>query len=286
MALGYSNTTVTICLGPWLLTTAVSILALLVCLNLHHQREHAKSARAIGASEFAAVGLGPLAGAKTDGTAMYLDLLKRALVNVLYYESSQPLWVYGPDHKFRLSDGFELQSRVMGEDMPGNAMTMVGLKRLGNVQQCVTAALQEGVAGDMVETGACKGGSCIFMRGVLKAAGDTSRKVFVCDTFHPPDPPPPLMLRVMLGAVLYLMASVPSKRWKRGLCKALQKLDPNFPEIDDPSEEMVDLAISIVKSLIFLQHQPRVEKSLDCVKSNFARFGLLDDQVRASVESR
>eukprot|EP01048_Picozoa_sp_COSAG05_P026952 COSAG05_NODE_7620_length_789_cov_0.891304_1_plen_67_part_00 len=66
----------------------------------------------------------------------------------------------------------------------------------------------------------------------------------------------------------------------------MQKLDPNFPEIEDPSEEMVDLAISIVKSLIFLQHQPRVEKSLDCVKSNFARFGLLDDQVRASVESR
>jgi hypothetical protein len=61
-----------------------------------------------------------------------------------------------------------------------------------------------------------------------------------------------------------------------------QKLDPNFPTIEDPSDEMVDLAISIVKSIMFLPYAARVEKSLDCVQSNFARFGLLDDQVRAS----
>jgi O-methyltransferase len=135
------------------------------------------------------------------------------------------------------------------------------------------------VPGDLVETGACKGGACIFMRALLKAAGDDRRKVVVCDTFHPSDPPPPLLLRVLLGIVMYVVASVPSQRWKRGLCKTLQKLDPNFPPIEEPSEEMVDLAISIIKSVMFLQHSPRVEKSLDCVKSNFARFGLLDNQV-------
>ena len=41
-------------------------------------------------------------------------------------ERCQALWVYGADHRFRLSDGFELRSRTVGEDMPGNAMTMVG----------------------------------------------------------------------------------------------------------------------------------------------------------------
>lgn len=42
---------------------------------------------------------------------------------------------------------------------------------------------------------------------------------------------------------------------------------------------MIDLAISIMKSVLFLEHPPRVEKGLPWVKSNFARFGLLDEQV-------
>jgi len=59
----------------------------------------------------------------------------------------------------------------------------------------------------------------------------------------------------------------------------MQKLDQNFPAIDEPSDAMVDLAISIMKSVLFLEHPPRVEKGLPWVRSNFARFGLLDEQV-------
>lgn len=277
VALSMSGTAVTISLGPWLLTAAAVVVGLVVSLGFQQQRELQRNTRPIGMAEFEAAGLGPPAG--PSGSTLYLDLLKRALINVLYYESSQPLWVYGPEHKFRLCDGFELENRVVGEDMPGNAMTMVGWKRLSNVQQCVESVLDGGVRGDLVETGACKGGTCIFMRGVLKALGSTDRKVYVCDTFHPPDPPPQFALRILLGIILYVVASVPNRSWKRSLCKTLQKLDPNFPTIEDPSDEMVDLAISIVKSIMFLPYAARVEKSLDCVQSNFARFGLLDDQV-------
>jgi hypothetical protein len=108
--------------------------ALLASVGSAAQQAHKKSARAICAEEFAAAGLGPL-GRDQSGSDLYLDLIKRTLINVIYYESSQALWVYGPDHVFRRSDGFELQSRVVGEDMPGNAMSMIGLKRLDNLQQ-------------------------------------------------------------------------------------------------------------------------------------------------------
>ena len=84
------------------------------------------------------------------------------------------------------------------------------------------SVLDGGVRGDLVETGACKGGTCIFMRGVLKALGSTDRKVYVCDTFHPPDPPPQFALRILLGIILYVVASVPNRSWKRSLCKTLQ----------------------------------------------------------------
>ena len=87
------------------------------------------------------------------------------------------------------------------------------------------------------------------------------------------------------GQVLYLLASVPSYAFKRWLCGALQRLDKNFPPIESPSEEMVrrrvmpscsnivaclvcsmwdsmqvTLALEIMKSVLFLDHPPRVEK--------------------------
>jgi hypothetical protein len=120
--------------GPWTLAVLFGAVALLASVGSAAQQAHKKSARAICAEEFAAAGLGPL-GRDQSGSDLYLDLIKRTLINVIYYESSQALWVYGPDHVFRRSDGFELQSRVVGEDMPGNAMSMIGLKRLDNLQQ-------------------------------------------------------------------------------------------------------------------------------------------------------
>ena len=120
--------------GPWTLAALLGAVALLASVGTAQQQAHTKNARAITAEDFAAAGLGPL-GRDQPAAALYLDLIKRTLINVIYYESSQALWVYGPDHAFRRSDGFELQSRVVGEDMPGNAMSMIGLKRMDNLQQ-------------------------------------------------------------------------------------------------------------------------------------------------------
>ena len=130
----FGPTVVTLSLGPWTVAAALGLAGLLISVGGAQQSAHRKSSRAIGAEEFAAAGLGPVPRGQ-PAPALYLDLLKRTLINVVYYESSQALWVYGPDKLFRLSDGFELQSRVVGEDMPGNAMSMVGLKRLDNLEQ-------------------------------------------------------------------------------------------------------------------------------------------------------
>ena len=61
---------------------------------------------------------------------------------------------------------------------------MVGLKRLANIRECVETVLADGVPGDLVETGVWRGGSCIFMRGILAAHGDPDRRVWVCDSFE------------------------------------------------------------------------------------------------------
>ena len=61
---------------------------------------------------------------------------------------------------------------------------MVGVRRLDNVQQCVTEVLQRGVPGDLVETGVWRGGVAILMRAVLKAFGGRDRSVWAADSFR------------------------------------------------------------------------------------------------------
>ncbi|MDR3413231.1 MAG: TylF/MycF/NovP-related O-methyltransferase [Formivibrio sp.] len=90
-------------------------------------------------------------------------------------------------------DGFEDSSltarerlanmRRNGLDWPLRAHTMIGMKRLDNLQFCVETALNDGIKGDLIETGVWRGGACIFMRAILKAYGDTARTVWAADSF-------------------------------------------------------------------------------------------------------
>ena len=79
--------------------------------------------------------------------------------------------------------------RANGRDWPRFAQTMVGLKRLENVQHCVEQVLADGVPGDLIETGVWRGGVVIFMRAILEAYGDASRAVYAADSFQGLPPP-------------------------------------------------------------------------------------------------
>lgn len=67
--------------------------------------------------------------------------------------------------------------------------TMVGMKRLNNVQYAVETVLENGIEGDFIETGVWRGGSCILMKAILKSNGVADRKIFVADSFEGLPPP-------------------------------------------------------------------------------------------------
>ena len=85
-------------------------------------------------------------------TALYLDMLKRVLVNVVYHEQSHTVSLTRsiaegrPDPVRADPAAFSLKDRALGEDVALNALSMVGLKRLDNIEACVTAIVKEGVA--------------------------------------------------------------------------------------------------------------------------------------------
>jgi hypothetical protein len=136
-------------------------------------------------------------------TGLYLDLLKKTLTFLLWEEPPVPMERYAylkPPLKRKLIHWISAQlrkrewqwaklrrhsqeKREEGWIWPGLAHTMVGLKRLDNLQFCVESILRDKVEGDLIETGVWRGGSCIFMRAILAAHGDEHRRVFVADSF-------------------------------------------------------------------------------------------------------
>jgi len=162
---------------------------------------------------------------KTELTEQYIDLLKKSLLNELYVENEARLiHTFGQmlnklpleySHYFNIAktqpDLIKLlfQLKLTGDTILLNektadgkaraahelrnitelSHTMIGRKRLENIQFCVETVLKENIQGDFIETGIWRGGSCIFMRGLLKAYGVTDRVVWAADSFEGVPPP-------------------------------------------------------------------------------------------------
>lgn len=116
---------------------------------------------------------------------LYADLLIRAVANTIYGDVA----VSQNRRKPERAMSFVPEAREQGYDWPSQAHSMSGLKRLRNLRDLVQRALDEGVPGDLVETGVWRGGCCILMRGLLRANGADDRRVWACDSFEGLPPP-------------------------------------------------------------------------------------------------
>jgi O-methyltransferase len=85
---------------------------------------------------------------------------------------------------YRIVADVGIERRKEGLGWPATAETMIGHKRLENLQYCVESVLADSVPGDLIETGVWRGGATIFMRAVLAAHGISDRLVWVADSFQ------------------------------------------------------------------------------------------------------
>ena len=140
----------------------------------------------------------------TKSRDLYIDLLKKSLSFELWDEPPVPisriLHRRPPVRRFFLAGLQRLLHRYdyglvhvivpgkvqqeEGRIWPGLADTMIGRKRLDNLEACVRQAIENDVPGDLVETGVWRGGACILMRGILAAYGVSDKRIFVADSFQ------------------------------------------------------------------------------------------------------
>lgn len=116
--------------------------------------------------------------------ALYLDLMKKALSGVLYNDPPDAATPTLPGEAAPPAGVFVAERREGGEDWPATAHTMIGARRLDNLQECAERVLADGIPGDFIETGVWRGGACILLRAVLKAYGVEDRLVWAADSFE------------------------------------------------------------------------------------------------------
>jgi O-methyltransferase len=134
---------------------------------------------------------------------LYLELIKEVLSYSLWPEPPIPIMIFNhlnspfkkiiimliskilgkKDLLLAKKRNITENQRKEGEIWPVYAHTMIGRKRLDNLQISIEAVLKEGIEGDLIETGVWRGGACIFMRAVLATHGIENRKVIVADSF-------------------------------------------------------------------------------------------------------
>ncbi len=112
---------------------------------------------------------------------LYLDLMKRCLTG----------WIYADEELRREEDFLSRPGRILGRSWPRAIHTMIGRKRLDNLQFCIESVLSRRIPGDLIETGVWRGGATIFMRAVLKVHSVENRSVWVADSFEGFPPPTP-----------------------------------------------------------------------------------------------
>lgn len=137
-------------------------------------------------------------------------------------EEGSPWW----NVPIQTADG---TSMVSFRDFCDFSHSMIGAKRMRNIEQCLDVIRLEGVPGDLAETGVWRGGSAIFMRGYLAAYDMTDRTVWAADSFE------------------------------------------GLPKPSHPADQGLTYSADVMPSLAV---------SLEEVKATFAKYGLLDDQVR------
>jgi hypothetical protein len=134
---------------------------------------------------------------KDQNRELYLELIKKVLTDSLYQRGSENEIVSSRFftklllkilRKFNLTlsqiSNFDYHKRSLGKDWPKYGHTMIGIKRLNNIEFCLKQIIHDKVPGDLIETGVWRGGACIFMAAILKAYRITNKNIWVADSFQ------------------------------------------------------------------------------------------------------
>lgn len=105
------------------------------------------------------------------------NYLKRLIVNAVINQlAKKKMLITGV-----IREGERLRENGLG--WPINGYSMIGTKRLNNIQHCIESVVKNKIEGDFIETGVWRGGACIFAKTLFDIY-EQDRNVWVADSFE------------------------------------------------------------------------------------------------------
>jgi len=111
---------------------------------------------------------------------LYLDIVRDTVCGLTLRTQEQSVVAHPGAFKVPL----DVEKRIKGEDWASIGITMIGQKRLINVEWSLRFVIANNIPGDFIECGVWRGGSALFARAVLKVFDVTDRHIWVADSFE------------------------------------------------------------------------------------------------------
>lgn len=145
----------------------------------------------------------PLTG--VAGTDPYIELLKNVLTGAVYEESAWRREDGYHRDKFRplkslrqfflkrwakrgylvvKAQHFDAKKRELGTDWPLFGYSMVGKRRLDQLEVAIRTIAAEQIPGNILEAGVWRGGASMFMKALLNHLGEGHRQLWLADSFE------------------------------------------------------------------------------------------------------
>jgi hypothetical protein len=118
---------------------------------------------------------------ESPSVRLYLDVVRDTVCGLTLRTQENSLISVGSEV---IKEVFNVTQRIIGEDWPLIGITMIGQKRLINIEWALRFVIANNIPGDFVECGVWRGGGSIFARAILKVLNIKNRKVWVVDSFE------------------------------------------------------------------------------------------------------
>jgi len=134
------------------------------------------------------------------------------------------------DYLFEQTGEYSRYLNGLKQQIRDQQISMLGEHKLDTLRYCTEDCLKHGIDGDIIETGVWRGGATIYFAGILKANGNSDKRVFVADSFEGLPPPDAEKWPLDKGA---------RHHHRKDLAISLEEVKQNFKKFDLLSENVV-----------------------------------------------
>ncbi len=198
----------------------------------------------------------------------YLTVIKKSLTGSL--DTSHP------DHwQFNIASAKAFRAFMTN----GQVRTLIGPKRLDNIEQSIKHITSNHVVGDIVEAGCWRGGALLYLKACLTVYGDPDsipRNVWGADLFPESSTLVTSYSKLIRLKMLLKIRNLLPKKAQQRLAHSVMEAFPN----EHYDQATLSKIFALANSLAYIKRESLISTSHHDLLEAFKRYALYDDSIK------